>query len=226
MAQASEKPALRSSGPPPGTCRRLPRHPARPAPSLETAASGPGGESKGPPLWLPKRQSLPVLCCAGELPLRTRFPGSLPSGRGGGTDPFPGCARCLHPNPGLQECRCVPAPRRLGHPPPVTSLDTSMVPSSLMRCSSSSKTSSSSGWMYLLRGGWGSRLCWNTGVRGGLGARALQGLGATSVRGPQGAAPHGQRPGPKSWVSGKRPVGVPRDIFWRRHLPAAASPPR
>lgn len=45
---------------------------------------------------------------------------------------------------------------------PVTSFDTSMVPFSLIRCNSSSKTSSSSWWMYLLRGGWGIRLCWET----------------------------------------------------------------
>lgn len=57
----------------------------------------------------------------------------------------------------------------MGLLPPVTSLETSMAPFSLMRCSSSSRTSSSSGWMYLLLGGWGSRLCWKAEKGGGLG---------------------------------------------------------
>lgn len=67
------------------------------------------------------------------------------------------CRNSREPVPGVQ---AMPS-----HCPPVTSLDTSMLPSSLIRCSSSSKTSSSSGWMYLLRGGWGARLCWNGRLR-------------------------------------------------------------
>ncbi len=35
-----------------------------------------------------------------------------------------------------------------------------MLPSSLILCSSSSKISSSDWLMYLVRGGWGNRLCW------------------------------------------------------------------
>lgn len=45
------------------------------------------------------------------------------------------------------------------HPLPVTSLDASMLPVSLMRCSSSSSTSSSDGSTYLAREGCGTRLC-------------------------------------------------------------------
>lgn len=44
--------------------------------------------------------------------------------------------------------------------PPVTNLGVSMLPSSLILWSSSSKISSSDWLMYLVRGGWGNRLCW------------------------------------------------------------------
>lgn len=89
-----------------------------------------------------------------------------------------------------------------------------MVPSSLMRCNSSSKTSSSSGWMYLLRGGWGSRLCWNAEVRGGLRARVHQGSHAYSTRWHHGPHPMGKGPVPDPsprqvahWSPGKAPGG-------------------
>lgn len=46
------------------------------------------------------------------------------------------------------------------HSSPVTHLSRSILPSSLILWSSSSRTSSSVSLMYLDRAGWGSRLCW------------------------------------------------------------------
>lgn len=171
---------------------------------------------------VPKLQSLLVLLRpAVKLPLRTASCGLCLQVEAGSADPHLGATHCLNQNPPLWEMRVGPGVWTHGpppHAPPVTSLDTAMVPSSLIRCSSSSKTSSSSGWMYLLRGGCGSRLCWNAG--GGLsGARASPGPVRVSARAPQ--------PGPDSLSPRQEaPWGSSGRCSGEAHVGRQASPPR
>lgn len=101
------------------------------------------------------------------------------------SDPPPGTSRCPARSHKQQrwslwhrvESSPAQAPRwlpvRVHCPLPVTSLCTSTAPSSLIRCSSSSRISSSEGSMYLGRGGCGTRLCWGRHTRESVTASAM-----------------------------------------------------